>query len=127
MPVNVGVGSAVSVPLTGAVTVGAAGARVSTVKVTRVGALWLPAPFPATTATVCRPADRALVAVQDQFPLPSAVVTQSTGPLGWRVTVRVLPASAVPVKVGVGSLIVVPLSGAVTRGAASVEEVLVSR
>jgi hypothetical protein len=115
-PEIVGVVSLSGLPLLGEVTVGAAGPTVSTVNVRVVGGLVLPAGSVAVTANACGPSLKGVVGVQLQLPLPSAVAVQMGTPPS--LTVTVLPGSAVPFMVGVLSLVVLPVVGEITVGAA---------
>ena len=75
-PVRVGVVSLIGLPAVGELTVGAAGATVSTVNGRVVGGLVLPAGSVAVTANACAPSVRGVVAVQTQLPLASAMAVQ---------------------------------------------------
>jgi hypothetical protein len=113
-PVRVreGVASFVWSPFDGAVILGALGAVVSIVRVR--GRLTVPfggrASSSLITVYVLVPSGSAAPGVQDQVPSACAVVVQRVVPLALR-RVMVVPESAVPEKVGVVSLVVLPLSG----------------
>ncbi len=130
LPVKVGVVSSVVVPsLIGAVTVpasspmavstGAAGAPVSTLKVTvpEAGPV-LPAASVAVSEMACGPSPSGVAGVKLQVPAASAIaVPRMAAPSRM---VMVASGSALPVKVGVVSSVVVPsLIGAVTVPASS--------
>ena len=117
VPLYVGVLSLVVEPLAGVSTTGAAGGVVSTVNVLVFDcALVLPAASVAVALTVCDPSASAVGGVKLQVPEALATVVPTTTPS--TITVTVLPASAVPVYVGVLSLVVEPLAGVSTTGAA---------
>ena len=114
VPAIVGVAFDVVLPSAGAVTTGAAGATVSTVKF--LGAdtgLVLPAGSVATAVTVCKPSLSGAAGEQLQLPNALAVVVQSGRPPS--LTVTVLFGSAVPPIIGVLSFVCV--TGVVTLGA----------
>ena len=84
--------------------------------------LTLPAASVALAVRVCAPGNRALL-VMDQLPLPSAVAVPSNVEPSVSYRLTVLPASAVPVKVGVvllvmSSLLDTPVSLAAARSGA---------
>ena len=84
--------------------------------------LTLPAASVALAVRVCAPGNRALL-VMDQLPLPLAVAVPSNVEPSVSYSLTVLPASAVPVKVGVVSLVMLsvldtPLSLAETKSGA---------
>ena len=79
-----------------------------------MGVLTLPAGSVAVTVAVCGPSLSGSVGVQLQLPLLSATVVHSV--VGLSVTFTVLPGSAVPLKVGVLSLVLPLATGAVTTG-----------
>ena len=128
VPLKVGVGSLVLPPLAtmpaagdtlsvALVMVGALGAVVSTVKLKLLlAAPVLPAASVAVAVMVWLPAARALV-VMVQLPLSSAVTLPTTVVPSYSVTV--LPASAVPRKVGVVSLVLPLWAKASVTGATS--------
>ncbi|NJM42243.1 MAG: hypothetical protein HC853_16630 [Anaerolineae bacterium] len=93
------------------------GAVLLTVNGVVVVGLVLPAGSVVVVASVCGPLLNGVV-VQLQLPLVSATAVQSTGPPTPSRTVTVLPGSAVPVTVGVLSLVVLLSVGLVTAGAA---------
>ncbi|EAU68165.1 Pea-VEAacid family [Stigmatella aurantiaca DW4/3-1] len=116
VPLYVGVESLMSEPLAGVVTTGAAGATVSTVKVFVLETgLVLPAASVAVAFTVCGPSASGAVGVRVQLPLAFAVAVPTDVPS--TMTLTVLPGSAVPLYVGVLSLVVDPLAGVATTGA----------
>ena len=78
--------------------------------------LVLPAASVAVARTVWLPSASGVVGVKLQLPLASAVVVPTAVPS--TITVTVLPASAVPLYVGVVSFVVEPFAGVVTTGAA---------
>ena len=117
VPLKVGVLSLVMLAAAGLLIAGEAGAVVSTWKV-RSGAAApvLPAVSVAVAEMVWLPSIRAMLGAQLQLPAPSAVTLQS---VSWpSVTVMVLPASAVPLKLGVLSPVVLAAIGLVMLGAA---------
>ena len=117
VPVTVGVVSLVLLPFAGVSTTGAGGGVVSTVKVLILeSTLVLPSASAAVALTVCDPSINDGIAVNVQLPAPSAVVMPADAPS--KNTVTVLPASAVPVTVGVLSLVLLPFAGVSTTGAA---------
>jgi hypothetical protein len=94
----------VVLPVAGAVTTGAAGAVLSMLKA-RAGEATLPPPESVTVAMMlCGPLPNALLGVQVQLPLASAVVVQIGVPLS--VTTTVPLGVPVPLMVGVVSLTV---------------------
>ena len=117
VPVKVGVLSFTKLPSVGREIVGTFGLRVSTVKVTsEEGALSLPAVSLAVAVTVCPPSSNVTVDEQVHEPEPLVTAVQST-PAEPSVTVTVLPASAVPLKLGVVSFVKRPEIGEVITGA----------
>ena len=113
VPPMAGVVSLVCV--TGCVTDGATGAVLSTLKLRVAAGPVLPAGSVAVTSTVCGPSPNAGV-VQLKLPLASATAVQSVTPPS--VTFTVLPGSAVPVMIGVLSLVLNVSVGVTTTGAA---------
>ena len=116
VPEMAGVAVATVVPLAGAVTTGARGALASIVKLLVFDAGEI---LPAASVAVAESAyvpSVIVAAIRLQLPLPSAVVVP-TGVESIR-TVTVLPASAVPPKLGVVSLVTEPLAGVTATGAA---------
>ena len=101
--------------VTGVVIVGPAGAALSTLKLRVAAGPVLPAGSVAVASTVCRPSAKVGV-VQDQLPLALVTAVQSVTPPSF--TVTVLPGSAVPVMVGVLSLVLKVSVGVTTTGAA---------
>src|SRR5207248_7714229 len=94
---------------------GAPGAAVSTVTVSAAEVATFPARSVALAVMLCEPSARALVVI-DQFPLPSAVPVPTVVVPSRIVTA--IPASAVPVKVGVLSLVLLSvLDGPVSLAA----------
>ncbi|ARF89233.1 uncharacterized protein BCN122_II2490 [Burkholderia cenocepacia] len=90
-----------------AFTVGIAGAVVSIVRSKAVlGTLTLPAASVAVTVRLCAPLPKPVVGVNVQFPDGSAVVVPSNVVPSY--TLTVLPASAVPLNVGVASSVLPP-------------------
>jgi hypothetical protein len=108
-------GVAVPTVPVGEVMLGATGAVVSTVKLRAAGGLVLPAGSVAVTNAVLGPSLKGVVGVQVQLPLPSAVAVQTGVPP--TVTVMALLGSAVPLKVGVLSLVCRLSVGVTTVGA----------
>ena len=101
--------------VTGVVMAGAAGAVLSTLKLRVAAGPALPAGSVAFTNTVCGPSPKAGV-VQLQLPLASATAVQRVIPPSFTVTVAL--GSAVPVIVGVLSLVLKFSVGVTTTGAA---------
>ncbi len=98
VPLSVGVLSPVVLPAVGEITVGAAGAVLSTVKL-RVGEVTLPPPESVTVAIrLCGPLPSAVLGVQLQLPLASTVVVQIVVPPSFTTTVPL----GVPVPLIVG-------------------------
>src|SRR5215212_3234358 len=118
-PLMAGVVSLMADAGAGLVTLGVLGALVSTVKVCIVGAEILPAASVAVAVIVWLPSPSAVLGVQLQAPPAPAVAVQVVDrPVGRpSVTVMLLPASAVPMNVGVVSLVVPPAGGLLTNGA----------
>ena len=124
VPLKVGVLSLVGCPevtgceVTSLMTVditGEAGAMVSTLTTKPVeGTLTLPAASVAVTVRVCEPSPRLTVGVKVQTPRTLAVAVPITTPLSRMFTVE--PASAVPLRVGFGSLVAWPLVSPPTFG-----------
>src|SRR5580765_226412 len=118
VPLMVGVVSLVDEPSTGAVMTGAAGAVVSTVKVTGAeGGETFPAGSVWVAVSVVVPCGSGVVGVTDHVPPASTVAVPMVAPVP-SVTVTVAPGSPVPVIVGVVSLVDDPSVGAVITGAA---------
>src|SRR5690606_16888752 len=116
VPLIVGVASAFTVPSIRLVMIGAVGAVASTTSVTSVESiLVLPAASVALVVILYVPSDHALVGVNVQSPLPSAVVVPCEAPS--LNTSTVLSASAVPLIVGVASVLTAPSLGLVMIGA----------
>jgi hypothetical protein len=115
VPTKVGVLSPLGALVVGEITPGGSGATVSTSKLRVAGALTLPAGSVAVALMLCGPSAKARLGVQLQLPLASAVAVQSVTPPS--VTRTVLPASAVPVIVGVLSLVFCPAVGEPITGA----------
>jgi hypothetical protein len=114
VPVKVGVLSFVVAFAAGAVTAGATGALLSTVKLVG-GVVVVPPGSLICATTVFGPSVIGVVGMQLQLPAvappASIVAVQSTGPLGCCVTVTVPPGVPVPVNVGVVSLMGEPAVG----------------
>jgi hypothetical protein len=114
VPEYVGVVSLVVLPLAGAVTTGAAGATVSTVMFTGLLGGVVPFALVAVAVMTCGPLLRSADGVHEKAPVPLDVVVQTGTPSTNTVTVTL--GLVVPVTVGRGSLVVVPLAGAVRVG-----------
>src|SRR5580765_6432090 len=118
VPLMVGVVSLVDEPSTGAVITGAAGAVVSTVKLTGAdGGETFPAGSVWVAVSVVVPCGSGVVGVTNHVPPASTVAVPMVAPVP-SVTVTVAPGSPVPVIVGVVSLVDDPSVGAVMTGAA---------
>src|SRR5690606_16307030 len=116
VPLIVGIASLLTVPSLGLVMLGALGAVVSITNVTSADSTpVLPAASVASAVMLCVPSGHSLVGVKVQSPLPSAVVVPCESPSLNSSTV--LSASAVPLIVGVASLLTVPSLGLVILGA----------
>jgi len=115
-PLKVGVLSLVVFPSVGLEISGAAGAEVSTVTliVVEIDEM-LPAASVALAVIECVPSLKALLGVKLQSPEPSAAIVPSELPPSK--TSTVLSASAVPLKVGVASLVIALSAGLVISGA----------
>lgn len=98
----------------GLLTVGATGASVSTVNRRVVVVPVLPAASVALTLTVCAPSAMPTLGVQLQLPLASAVVVHRVTPFS--ISFTMLPGSALPVRVGVLSLVSPFAAGVLTVG-----------
>jgi hypothetical protein len=117
VPVMGTCGSPVTDPFAGVATTGAAGGVVSMVNESLAGWLTLPAASFVVAVTVFGPAGSVVLDVHDQWPVAStATLAQSTVPPF--ATVSVVPASAVPEKLGAVVLIDEPLTGLAKSGAA---------
>jgi hypothetical protein len=94
-----------------------------TVKLARPLVLLLTARMPMPTAadanTVCAPVARAMGTGIEKLPAPSAVIVPALEPSMDTVTVEF--AGAVPVMVGLATLVIAPLTGVDTTGAGKVQ------
>lgn len=116
VPAIVGVLSLVVLLAGGVVTIGDAGAVVSTTNESgKLAGPLLPAASVAMAVILCAPGVKALLGEQLQLPLASAVAVQSV--VAPSLTVTVPFGSAVPLMSGVVSLVLLPDNGALMTGA----------
>ena len=119
VPLYVGVAVESAAPFAGAETTGAAGLTVSTMKeIVLLAGEMLPAASAAMALTEWAPWLSAVTGVQLNVPAARAVVEHTVAPSTEMVTV--LPASAVPLYVGVAVESVAPLAGVATTGATGI-------
>lgn len=124
VPANIGVVVLIAPALGGLLTTGAAGACVSICNTTGAeSAPILPAASVALAVIVYVPLLNGVLGVQIQSPFWSVVAVQSVLPPSF--TLTWLPASAVPVKAGVVSLVALPLAGLLMLGAAGAAKSIV--